>query len=91
MGFSFKNHGVQKLHRVLENLWGALLFGGGLVGEWKLWWGIFPWGLLEGAVNGSVDLSVHLKFIAYLLLGTHMTQFDKCSMVCRKVDRHVLL
>ena len=26
---------------------GVLLVGGGLVGELKLSWGIFPWGLLE--------------------------------------------
>ena len=41
--------GVQKLLGVLENMWDVLLFGGGLAGEWKLSWGIFPWGLLEGA------------------------------------------
>ena len=50
-GFHSKIRGVQKLRGVLENLWGVLLFGGGLVGEWKLSWGIFPWGLLEGAVG----------------------------------------
>ena len=48
-GFHLKIMGVQKLDEVLENLLGVLLCGGGLVGEWKLSWGIFPWGLLEGA------------------------------------------
>ena len=48
--------GVQKLRGVLEKLWGVLLFGGGLVGDW---WGngnchgFFPWGLLEGAAHLS--------------------------------------
>ena len=45
----------------------------------------------DDILNGSVDLSIHLKFNACLLLGTHMTQFDKCSLVFRKMDRHALL
>ena len=60
-GFHLKIMGVQKLHGLLENLWGVLPFGGGLVGEWKLSWGIFPWGLLEGpdVTNIESTLSLH--------------------------------
>ena len=45
----------------------------------------------DDTLNGSVDMFIHLKFNACLLLGIHMTQFDKCSLVCRKMDIHALL
>ena len=65
-GFHLKITGVQKLHGVLENLWGVLLFGEGLVGDW---WGngncrgYFPWGLLERADGntGKTDKLIFTK------------------------------
>ena len=45
----------------------------------------------DDILNGSVDLFIHLKFNACLLLGIHVTQFEKFSLVCRKMDRHALL
>ena len=46
-GFYLKVMGVKKLRGVLEKLWGVLLFGGGLVGEWKLSW-VFSMGSVRG-------------------------------------------
>ena len=35
---------------------GVLIFGGGLVGEWKLSWDIFSWGLLEGGSKTMISI-----------------------------------
>ena len=51
-GFHLKIMGVQKLHGVLKNLWGVLLFGGGM----EIVMGYFSVGSVGGGVLESITI-----------------------------------
>ena len=55
VGFSFKNNGGSEIMWGFGKSVGCGFFGWGWVGEWKLSWGIFQWGLLEGAGRNKYE------------------------------------